>query len=56
VKKSVIAFLAIAWGMALPSPSAAADFQIFACEPEWAALAREVGGDKVDAFSATHAR
>jgi zinc/manganese transport system substrate-binding protein len=56
VKKSVITFLAIAWGMALPSPSAAADLQIFACEPEWAALAREVGGDKVDAFSATHAR
>jgi len=29
---------------------------VFACEPEWAALAHEVGGDKVDAYSATHAR
>jgi zinc/manganese transport system substrate-binding protein len=36
-------------------PSAAyAELRIFACEPEWAALAREVGGDKVNAFSATH--
>tara|TARA_E500000331_G_scaffold140829_1_gene137619 strand:+ start:1567 stop:2439 length:873 start_codon:yes stop_codon:yes gene_type:complete len=41
--------------MALPS-SVAAGLQIFACEPEWAALARDVGGDKVNAFSATHAR
>lgn len=30
--------------------------QIFSCEPEWAALARDVGGEKVNAFSATHAR
>ncbi len=26
---------------------AAADLNIFACEPEWAALADELGGDKV---------
>jgi zinc/manganese transport system substrate-binding protein len=26
---------------------------VFACEPEWAALARELGGDKVSAVSAT---
>lgn len=50
-----ILLLAVAWGMALSSP-AAADLRIFACEPEWAALARDVGGDKVTAFSATHAR
>ncbi|HEX9813189.1 MAG TPA: zinc ABC transporter substrate-binding protein [Burkholderiales bacterium] len=30
-----------------------ADLKVFACEPEWAALARELGGDKVSAFSAT---
>jgi zinc/manganese transport system substrate-binding protein len=30
--------------------------EVFACEPEWAALALELGGDKVDAFSATTAR
>jgi zinc/manganese transport system substrate-binding protein len=28
---------------------------IFTCEPEWAALAQEVGGDKVSAVSATTA-
>ena len=49
-----ILLLAVAWGMALSSP-AAADLRIFACEPEWAALAREVGGEKIDAFSAAHA-
>ena len=29
--------------------------EVFACEPEWAALAQEIGGDKVEAFSATSA-
>ena len=28
---------------------------IFACEPEWEALAKEIGGEKVKTFSATHA-
>lgn len=41
-------------GMALSLPAAAA-LNIFACEPEWAALARELGGDKVSASSATTA-
>ena len=36
--------------------SAAAALQVFACEPEWAALASEIAGDKVKTFSATHAR
>ncbi len=36
--------------------TAQAEVKIFACEPEWAALAKEIGGDKVEAFSATHAR
>ena len=30
--------------------------KIFACEPEWAALAKEIGGDKVETFSATTAQ
>jgi zinc/manganese transport system substrate-binding protein len=47
--------IAMVMGTALPSP-ASADVKVFACEPEWAALAREVGGEKVSAFSATHAR
>ncbi|MGH8167063.1 MAG: metal ABC transporter solute-binding protein, Zn/Mn family, partial [Woeseiaceae bacterium] len=32
-----------------------ADLEIFTCEPEWAALAVEIGGDLVDAESATTA-
>lgn len=31
---------------------ALADVDVFACEPEWAALAMEIGGDKVDTSSA----
>ena len=27
--------------------------RIFACEPEWAALAEEIGGDRVKVFTAT---
>ena len=30
-----------------------ADINIFACEPEWASLIQELGGDKVTVFSAT---
>lgn len=41
-----------ALAMALP---AAADIKVFACEPEWAALATELGGERVSAYSATHA-
>jgi zinc/manganese transport system substrate-binding protein len=37
-------------------PTGARALEVFACEPEWAALAVELGGDKVDAFSATTAR
>ena len=39
---------------ALAFPAAAA-LRVFACEPEWAALAQELGGDLVDASSATTA-
>ncbi|HEV8679059.1 MAG TPA: zinc ABC transporter substrate-binding protein [Stellaceae bacterium] len=41
---------------ALVWPTGAEALEVFACEPEWAALAVELGGDKVDAFSATTAR
>lgn len=34
---------------------AQAKLQVFACEPEWAALAVELGGDEVTVFSATTA-
>ena len=35
--------------------SASAELRVFACEPEWAALAEEIGGDLVNAYSATTA-
>lgn len=34
---------------------AAAELNVFACEPEWAALATELGGDKVAVYAATTA-
>ncbi len=37
------------------SPAAHADLRVFACEPEWRALAEEIGGDLVSADSATTA-
>src|SRR5262245_43222006 len=35
---------------------AARALEVFACEPEWAAVDGELGGAEVDAFSATTAR
>jgi len=35
--------------------TALGDLRIFACEPEWSALAGEIGGDLISAQSATHA-
>jgi ABC-type Zn uptake system ZnuABC Zn-binding protein ZnuA len=32
---------------------ASATINVFACEPEWAALAEEIGGDKLTIYSAT---
>ena len=32
---------------------AGAQVRVFACEPEWAALAEQIGGDLVDAYAAT---
>lgn len=40
--------------LALPA-AAHAKLSIFACEPEWAALATELGGDNIDVTSATTA-
>ena len=40
--------------LSLLSPAIAhAEIEVFACEPEWAALAEEIGGDLVDAYAAT---
>jgi zinc/manganese transport system substrate-binding protein len=35
--------------------SSAAQLRVFACEPEWSALALEIGADRVEVSSATHA-
>ncbi len=44
-------------GVLLAAPaSALAKVNVFACEPEWAALAEEIGGDLVNVTAATHAR
>jgi zinc/manganese transport system substrate-binding protein len=37
-------------------PSDARALEVFACEPEWGALAKELGGDRADVFVATTAR
>ena len=52
--KSILKILA-ASAIALCSLPAAAALNVFACEPEWASLAQELGGDKVSAYSATTA-
>ncbi len=41
-------------GAFAPMP-ALANVNIFACAPEWGALAREIGGDKVDVYTASKA-
>lgn len=47
--------LFLLWGLLLALPAQAA-LSVFACEPEWAALASEIGGDKIAAYSATTAK
>ena len=53
--RTLLAAVLTAGAVAVCAPSAAAEVRVFACEPEWAALAEEIGGDNVVAFSATHA-
>src|ERR1043165_1225027 len=38
---------------ALAATPAYADLSVFACEPEWGALSKEIGGDKVSIYTAT---
>jgi zinc/manganese transport system substrate-binding protein len=37
------------------SHSAHAALEVFACEPEWAAVSKEIGGEKVSVYQATSA-
>lgn len=48
--KAILVVLLALWPIV-----ASADLDIFACEPEWSALAREIGGSNVNTFSATTA-
>lgn len=50
-----LAGLALCLAFAM-SPTGARALEVFACEPEWAALAVELGGSTVNAVSATTAR
>ena len=57
MKQMKQAALAAVLAAALLSPAAAgAEVRVLACEPEWAALAEEIGGDDVTVHSATHGR
>lgn len=53
--KNIFSFL-FGLGLLIAAPaSAQARVNVFACEPEWGALAKEVGGDAVDVYTATKA-
>src|SRR6266852_5214621 len=49
--KAILRFLVALSSVVVALPATAA-LNVFACEPEWAALAQELGGDKVSVFSA----
>jgi len=51
--RQVIVFVLATFGLVMP---AAAAVNVFACEPEWAALAEEIGGERVNTFAATTAK
>lgn len=53
IKKAIGGVLVLAGAIAASGVHAA--LNVFACEPEWASLAGELGGEKVNAFSATTA-
>lgn len=53
MKKRSFAFAAVAL---FASTAAHAALNVFACEPEWGALAAELGGERVSVFTATTAR
>ncbi len=53
-KTLVIVFFMLA-GLFMTT-AANAKLRVFACEPEWAALATELGGKHIKAFSATHGK
>lgn len=52
MRRLIVVLLGLLALAALPARAALA---VFACEPEWAALVQELGGDKVSVYAATHA-
>ena len=53
--KKVFAVCLLAMPLLALTKPAAAEISVFACEPEWGALAKELGGDRVSVYSATTA-
>ena len=58
MNRNLLAATATAFAIAggVPASSATAEVRVFACEPEWAALAEAIGGGDVVAHSATHGK
>jgi len=55
--KRGLCLLLLSLSVLTPGTSQADDtLSVFACEPEWAALAKQLGGDRVDVYSATTAK
>ena len=44
IRLLLLASILSAVALVLASPSARAEVRVFTCEPEWAALAEEIGG------------
>ena len=56
MKPECLSVLVLASASAFFCQPAGAALNVFACEPEWAALAQELGGDRVTTYSATTAQ
>ena len=55
--KRGLCLLLLSLNVLTPGVSQANDtLSVFACEPEWAALVKQLGGDRVDVYSATTAK
>src|SRR5437879_11838072 len=52
--KTILRFAFAISSLVVALPATAA-LNVFACEPEWGALAQELGGDKVSVYTATTA-
>lgn len=51
-----LSFIILGLGLLIAAPMPAlAKVNVFACAPEWGALAKEIGGDKVDVYTASNA-